>query len=102
MGLFGSKKKKPQLPPKPNKVIIDVRNPSEYRDGHIDGAINIPVHELRSRLEEVKASGKPVVTYCSSGSRSEHAAYILNQHEVEASDGGGFDSLLKKLKSANF
>ncbi len=102
MGLFGSKKSKVTSPPAANKLIIDVRNPFEYREGHIDGAINIPVHELRSKMEEIKSKGKPVVTYCSTGNRSEHAAYILKDNEVEVTDGGGFDSLLKKLKSSSF
>ena len=99
MGLFSRKKK--QQAPSQSRLILDVRNHTEYREGHIDGAINIPVHELRTRIEEVKAVGKPVVTYCSSGKRSEHAALILSENEVVVTNGGGFNSLLKKMKSSS-
>ncbi len=101
MGLFSRKKKQPATPAQSGRLIIDVRNHTEYRDGHINGAINIPVHELRARIDEVRSLGKPVVTYCSSGKRSEHAAMILSQNEIAVSDGGGFDSLLQKMKSSS-
>lgn len=48
--------------------LVDVREPGEYADGHIPGAINIPVTDFTaaSRLEK----GKTVVIYCKSGARS--------------------------------
>ena len=38
---------------KPSLVILDVRTDGEYGDGHIEGAVNIPVNELVGRLEEL-------------------------------------------------
>lgn len=65
-------------------VLIDVRTPSEFADGHIPGAVNIPVQELGARLNEVP-QGVPVVLYCRSGNRSAEAVNIL--------DRAGFDGL---------
>jgi rhodanese-related sulfurtransferase len=44
-------------------VVLDVRPKAEYVAGHIRGAISIPVHELRSRLEQLPG-GLEVVAYC--------------------------------------
>lgn len=50
-------------------LFIDVREPSEYRGGHIPGAINIPLRELAQHLEEVPHD-QPVMLYCSTGYRT--------------------------------
>ena len=50
-------------------LIIDVRNPEEYAQGHIPGAINIPVSEFPARLEEIPAD-RPVLLLCLAGKRS--------------------------------
>jgi len=57
--------------------LIDVRTPQEYAAGHIEGAVNIPVHELRARLDKVGPKDRPVVLYCASGARSGMAARML-------------------------
>ncbi len=49
--------------------LVDVRTVEEYAQGHIDGAINIPLHELGQRLGELEKD-KPIVLYCRSGNRS--------------------------------
>lgn len=59
-------------------LLIDVRTPQEFADGHIPGAINIPVESLAGRLNEV-TDAQPVVVYCRSGNRSAQAAQILAQ-----------------------
>jgi glyoxylase-like metal-dependent hydrolase (beta-lactamase superfamily II)/rhodanese-related sulfurtransferase len=59
-------------------VIADVRARSEYESGHISGAINIPVADLRTRYAELDSSAETVV-YCSSGSRSILGASLLAQ-----------------------
>ena len=53
----------------PGTLLIDVRSPAEYRAGHIDGAINIPLKDLGRRIEAVPPD-REVVLYCSSGHRS--------------------------------
>lgn len=53
-------------------IIIDVREPSEYKRGHVPGAINISPHELiggTDKLHDVPKDA-PLVLYCVSGSRS--------------------------------
>ncbi len=59
--------------------VLDVRENSEYEEGHIEGAINIPLGELRNRFDELDR-GKETVTYCSQGLRSYLACRILTQH----------------------
>ena len=57
-------------------IILDVRTPDEFNEGHIKGAILIPVNELENRLDEL-AENKPIIVYCKSGGRSRTAASIL-------------------------
>ncbi len=61
-------------------VLVDVRTPGEYADGHIDGAINIPLADLAARTQEL--SGKQVVLYCRSGNRSHTAQQLLKERGV--------------------
>ena len=61
---------------KPDLVILDVRTVSEFGDGHIQGAINIPVEELSNRLSELSKSDELLV-YCRTGNRSATAVGIL-------------------------
>ncbi len=57
-------------------ILLDVRQPAEYRSGHLPGAVFIPLPELLDRFGELDPS-KPVVTYCRSGNRSRSAAAFL-------------------------
>ena len=57
-------------------VILDVRTPKEFNEGHIECAVLIPVDELEGRLDELPVD-KPIITYCKSGGRSRNAANIL-------------------------
>lgn len=45
-------------------LVVDTRDAESYRVGHIPGAILVPASEVPAKLAEVKAAGKPVVTYC--------------------------------------
>lgn len=52
-------------------IILDVRSPQEYKEGHLDSAILIPEYEINSRVEnELKNKNDIIVVYCSSGIRS--------------------------------
>lgn len=62
--------------------VIDVREPWEYRNGHIPGAINVPVGRLSEHLPRL-SKDKPVLLYCQSGTRSAIAARILKKQEFE-------------------
>ena len=60
-------------------TLLDVRSEDEYKNGHIDGAINIPVDSLRDRMEELDKN-KKVVEYCQVGLRGYVADRILSQY----------------------
>jgi phage shock protein E len=76
-------------------VIIDVRNPSEFRQGHIQGSKNIPVNEIRSKVEMIRKWNKPVITVCLSGGRSAAAKTVLSAAGIEVYNGGPWYSLRK-------
>jgi NADPH-dependent 2,4-dienoyl-CoA reductase/sulfur reductase-like enzyme/rhodanese-related sulfurtransferase len=64
-------------------TLLDVRTVSEYSAGHIEGFKNIPVDELRERLDEIE-NGKPVYVICQSGIRSYIACRILEGYGLKA------------------
>ena len=59
-----------------NETIIDVRETYEYERGHIKGAINIPLSQLRSRMNEIPKD-RPVYLHCRTGQRSYNATLAL-------------------------
>lgn len=61
------------------QVLLDVRNTTEYEQGHIDGAVHIPVDELRERINELDKD-KEVYAYCAVGIRGYIATRILKQN----------------------
>ena len=67
-----------ELKNKENPYILDVRTVEEYNLSHIDGAINIPLDELRENLEKLDKS-KEIIVHCYSGLRSYLACRILKQ-----------------------
>ena len=61
-------------------LILDVRENSEYADGHIAKAKHIPLGQLKSRLGDLeKYKDKPIVAVCRSGNRSGHACGLLKK-----------------------
>ncbi len=76
-------------------IIIDVRNPNEFRQGHIQGSKNIPVNEIRSKVEMIRKWNKPVITVCLSGGRSAAAKSVLSAAGIEVYNGGPWYSLQK-------
>jgi len=59
--------------------LIDVREPNEFANGHILGARNIPLSQLKMRLKEIRTD-KPVYLYCQNGARTGRAAQILYKY----------------------
>jgi len=57
-------------------IFVDVREPDEWAEGHMPGAIHIPLGDLAQRLKELPGE-KPIVTVCRSGKRSLVAVDIL-------------------------
>ncbi len=70
-------------------MLLDVRTRSEFRRGSIESAINIPVDELRERLNEIP-QGKKIVVYCEVGLRGHTATTLLQElgYIVRNLDGG--------------
>ena len=62
-----------------DSLLIDVRTKEEFHSGHIPGAINISVDDLRSRLNEIPTD-KKIILYCAVGQRGYLSQRILNQH----------------------
>ena len=61
-------------------VVLDVRTPAEFAEGHVPGAINIPHTDLAARVTEIAAAReKDIVVYCKSGVRTEEALGVLGK-----------------------
>ncbi len=80
-------------------TLLDVRSPAEFsgaagypcdpRQGHIEGAVNVPLDELKFDVPAVVArldASKRVVAYCHSGQRSEIAAALLRSAGLDATN----------------
>ena len=59
-------------------LVVDVRSTQEWEQGHIDGAVNLPLSQLRERLDELP-SDCPLVVHCAGGYRSAIAASLLRR-----------------------
>ncbi|MDF2539534.1 MAG: NAD(FAD)-dependent dehydrogenase [Herbinix sp.] len=76
-----------------NYTLLDVRTELEFSNGHLKGAVNIPLDSLRERLEELDQS-KPIVEYCQVGLRGYVADRILSQHGYQVYNvTGGYKSV---------
>lgn len=60
-------------------VLLDVRTPEEFGQGHLEGAKNIPVQELARRVDDVGPRETPVVVYCAAGMRAQAASELLRR-----------------------
>ncbi len=60
-------------------VLIDVRTAEEYRDGHIEGSVNIPLDRISAVENTVKDKNTPLFVHCYSGSRSGQAVEFIKQ-----------------------
>jgi NADPH-dependent 2,4-dienoyl-CoA reductase/sulfur reductase-like enzyme/rhodanese-related sulfurtransferase len=71
-------------------VLLDVREPDEFARGHLEGAVNLPLTELRRRIDEVPR-GKELWIYCAAGQRAYFAQRLLIQLGLDAKNlSGGF------------
>ena len=72
------------------RFLMDVRTPLEFASGHIPGAVNVPVDDLRSRLGELPRD-REIVSYCQVGQRGYLATRILLQAGFKTVNiGGGY------------
>ena len=71
-------------------TIVDVRTEGEFEEGNIQGSINIPLHTIIEKVEELKAM-QPLVLCCLSGGRSGQAtAFLQAQGCKNVYNGGGW------------
>ena len=61
----------------PGAILLDVRTPEEYKDGHIPGSLSIPLAALPARCSELGAKDTPLFVHCLSGGRSGQAVRFL-------------------------
>lgn len=60
-------------------VLLDVRTPDEYRQGHIPGSKNVPLQSISKVTGMIDNKSTPIFVHCLSGARSHQAAAILKQ-----------------------
>jgi len=82
MEIISARELRDRLQSRERMTVIDVRTHHEFSDGHIEGAINIPVGEIVSRAAELRGPN-PVATVCESGFRSSLAASLLARAGVK-------------------
>ena len=63
----------------PGAVLLDVRTPEEYAQGHVAGSRNLPLQVITRVEEEIPDMDTPVFVYCQSGGRSRRAAAFLEK-----------------------
>lgn len=63
----------------PGAVLLDVRTPQEYREGHIPGSRNVPLQELHRVASVAAEKDTPLFVYCHSGARSRQAVGELRR-----------------------
>ena len=75
-------------PPDDRTTLLDVRTPKEFAEGHLPGAVNVPVDDLRARLGELPRDRR-ILAYCQVGQRGYIATRILLQKGFDAANLGG-------------
>ena len=85
-------------PAKAKGVWIDVRSAEEFKEGHLQGALNIPHDQIVDRIKSVSPDkNAPVNLYCRSGRRAEAALTELKKAGyTNVTNHGGYEDLVKK------
>lgn len=74
--------------------VIDVRSTAEFKDGAYPGAINIPLHVLPLKMNELGPKDTPIVLYCASGARSSQGMRFLKKNGfTNVVNAGGLDDM---------
>ncbi len=76
-------------------LLVDVRTPSEFAQGHLDNAINIPLDLVATGFNDI-AKDRSIVVYCRSGNRSGMAMQsLIKQGFINVHNGGGLSEMQK-------
>jgi rhodanese-related sulfurtransferase len=78
-------------------VLIDVREPGEWRDGVVKGALLLPLSDLQGERQQWKPvlaanADKELIIYCRSGNRAGTAARLLAGEKFKTANAGGFSA----------
>jgi rhodanese-related sulfurtransferase len=74
-------------------LVVDVRTPEEYKQGHVKGSVNYPLNALQAYIPIIIEKNKPVITVCRSGARSGMANSTLKKHGVISYNGGPWTNI---------
>lgn len=85
-------------PAKAKGIWIDVRSPEEFKEGHLNGALNIPVEQIGRRIQAVSPNkNAPINLYCRSGRRADVALQELKKMGyTNVTNHGGYQDLIGK------
>lgn len=73
--------------------LVDVRSPTEFSAGHIEGSVNIPSDDTLKQLDTFRDQTHTVV-YCKCGGRSAHVRYVLKSYGINTvTNGGGYEDV---------
>lgn len=80
-------------------VLLDVRTPDEYRQGHIPGSKNVPLQSISKVAGMIDNNSTPIFVHCLSGARSRQAAAILKQMGyINVKNIGGISAYVGKVE----
>ena len=80
-------------------ILLDVRTPDEYRQGHIPGSKNVPLQSIDKVDSVVENKDTPIFVHCLSGARSRQAAAVLQQMGYSnVKDIGGISAYAGKVE----
>lgn len=83
-------------------LVVDVRTPGEFLGGAFPGALNIPLDELPSRLDELGRRSRDITVYCASGARSSYAQRVLTSSGfTNVKNGGGIVQMMAGRATAD-
>jgi phage shock protein E len=80
-------------------LVIDVRSPAEFKNGHLKGSKNIPITTLDTKIKNLEKEGKPLVFCCASGMRSAQAHSQAQSKGMESMNGGSWGTVQKHWNS---
>ncbi|WP_421751798.1 rhodanese-like domain-containing protein [Croceimicrobium sp.] len=70
--------------------VVDVRSHLEFSGGHVAGSLNIPLDQINSKLDELRALEAPLILVCASGNRSGMAESFLRGNGIDCLNGGSW------------
>lgn len=79
-------------------IIIDVRDTELYKNGHVDGARNIPLQDVPAHLKDIKSWGKPVIVCGARKKFISQVTIVLRQEGVDVLNGGKWSDVNRVVK----